>query len=471
MKHSPAFLVLSVFLCIILISCSEREVPEQVIDLPEIRERGELVAITSYSPISYFIYRGQVMGYEYELLQLYGEYLDLPVRIILARNLEEMMEKLETGEGDLIAYGLTVTRDRRQRFAFTDALNTTRQVLVQRKPEGWRHMMLHNIERDLIRSPLELAGKTIHVRRGSAYINRLQNLSDEIGAEIHIVEAEDALTTDELISMVAEGVIEFTIADENIALVQAAYYRDIDVATAVSLPQQIAWALRHASPLLLESLNEWLSEFRRQADFNFIYNKYFEHRHTFRSRYASDYFPLLSGRLSPYDDIFQAHAGRIGWDWRLLAALSFQESRFEPYARSWAGAAGLMQLMPQTAREFGAEDPYNPLQNISAGVNFLSWLDNYWKQYIDDDEERQHFVIASYNVGQGHVQDARRLAELHNTDTTKWFYHVEEFMLKKSNPEYYNHDVVRYGYASGIEPVTYVRNVYTIYNHYKLFVD
>ncbi len=455
---------------ILLISCKS-EKKEKLIDLPQIMERGELIAITSYSPLSYFVYRGEVMGYEYELLQLYGDYLDIPVRIKLARDFGEMMDMLDRGEGDIIAYSLTVTTERRERLAFSEPFNTTRQVLVQKKPDAWRQMLLHRIEQTLVRNPIELAGDTVVVRRGSAYVSRLRNLSEEIGHPIHIIEADEGVTTEELIALVARGTIRYTVADENIAKIQSAYYQDLDVATAISLPQQTAWAVRPSSEKLLVSLNEWLKEERRNVDYYVIYNKYFENRRAFRTRYSSAYFPITGGSISPYDELFIAAAERLGWDWRLLAALSFQESRFNPQAQSWAGALGLMQLMPRTAREFGAIDPFNPMQNIMAGVSFLEWLENYWAGHIEDEQERIYFILASYNAGQGHVQDARRLADAHGVNPDIWYGHVERYMLKKSNPEYFNREEVRFGYASGIEPVNYVKNIFNVYEHYSLFVQ
>ncbi len=440
-------------------------------DFPEIQERGKLVAITSYSPLSYFIYRGEPMGYEYELLQMLGEHLELDVEIKLARDLEEMKNMLIRGEGDLIAYGLTITTERRKRLAFTEPMNITRQVLVQRKPDNWRQMQLHEIESMMIRNPFELAGDTIHVRRGSAYTSRLNNLSLEIGEPIIVVEAASELTTEDLIHQVANDSIKFTVADENIALIQSAYYQNLDVETPLSLPQQTAWAVRLTSPMLLDTINAWLREAQNHADYYVIYNKYYKNRQAFRSRYASEFNPGAGGDLSPWDDLIKEGADTLGWDWRLLAALMYRESRFNPRAQSWAGARGLMQLMPRTAREFGASNPFDPEQSIKAGVNFLLWLENYWSEHIEDPEERQKFVIVSYNVGQGHLQDARRLAEAFGANPNVWEDNVERFMLKKSSPEYYNHEMVRYGYASGIEPVNYIATINELYEHYKIFSE
>ena len=462
-------LFLSTIIFTIITACeSEKEIGQ---DYPEIRERGKLVAITSYSPVSYFIYHGEPMGYEYELLRMLGNHLDLDIDIRIARDFEEMEEMLLRGEGDLIAYGLTITSKRRERLAFTNPMNVTRQVLVQRKPENWRQMRLHEIEATMIRNPFDLAGDTVHLRRGSAYISRLQNLSLEIGEHIHIIEAPGELTTEGLIHKVANDSIRLTVADENIALLQAAYYRNIDVETPLSLPQQTAWALRPSSEILLDTINAWLREAQDHADYYVIYNKYYNNRQAFRTRYASEFNPVTGGGISPWDDLIKEGAEQLGWDWRLLAALIYQESMFNPHARSWAGARGLMQLMPRTAREFGANNPFDPQQSIHAGVRFLLWLDNYWTEHIEDPVERQKFVIVSYNVGQGHLQDARRLAEAFDADPNIWEDNVERFMLKKSNPEYYNLDIVRFGYASGIEPVNYIQTIKELYAHYIKFID
>jgi membrane-bound lytic murein transglycosylase F len=342
------------------------------------------------------------------------------IEIVIARDLDEMFALLGSGEGDLIALGLTITAERRQKLNFTKALNVTHQVLVQRKPDNWRQMKLHEIENMMMRSPFDLDGETLVVRRASAYVDRLKNLALESGLEINIEESQPGLTTEDLISMVASGEIALTVADENIAQIQSAYYSNLDISTPLSLPQQTGWAVRPESPLLLEAINEWLTEAQQQADYYVIYNKYYKNRQAFRSRYADGYSQLKKGVVSPYDEMIRKEATRLGWDWRLLAALIYRESEFRPDARSWAGAAGLMQLMPATARSFGVEDPYNPAESITAGVDLLLWLDKYWQQHISDEEERLIFVLASYNVGQGHVQDARRLAEAFDANPDIW---------------------------------------------------
>jgi membrane-bound lytic murein transglycosylase F len=439
-------------------------------DLEQILERGTLLAITSYSPTSYFIYRGEPMGYEYELLNRLATQLELDLEIIVARDLNEMIDMLNRGEGDLIAYNLTVTSDRTERVLFTTPLNITRQVLVQRKPDNWRQMLLHDIEATLIRNPLELDGAEITVRSGSSYVPRLINLAQEIGGSIEVTEADGETTTEDLIRMVAEGDLDLTVADENIARLNQSYFPVLDVDTPLSMPQQTAWAVRNTSPDLLAVINEWLAEIQQNVDYYVIYNKYFENRGAYRTRISSDYLATISGKLSPYDEIIRREAQKIDWDWRLIASLIYQESQFNPSARSWSGARGLMQLMPRTATAYGAENPVDPEQNIMAGIAFMQWLNEYWEEEITDDEERIRFVLASYNVGQGHVQDARRLAEKYGDDPGSWD-DAAEWLIKKQDEEYYNDEVVVHGYCRGTEPVNYVENIFYLYSHYKRVID
>jgi membrane-bound lytic murein transglycosylase F len=460
MKYIATILLIS----FILAGCSRDT--DSFPDLEQIMERGTLTAITSYSPTSYFIYRGEPMGYEYELLKRLTSHLGLGLEIIVARDLNEMMDMLNRGEGDLIAYNLTVTSERHERVRFTSPLNVTRQVLVQRKPDNWRQMRLHEIEATLIRNPLELDGATIMVRRGSSYVPRLINLAQEIGGAIEVIESDGEVTTEELIRKVAQGELDMTVADENIARLNQSYYPILDVDTPLSMPQQTAWALRHSSDNLHNAIEEWLEIMQQGVDFYVIYNKYFENRGAFRTRISSDYLATISGKLSPYDEIIRREAASIDWDWRLIASLIYQESQFNPAARSWSGAMGLMQLMPRTAQAYGAENPNDPEQNIRAGIAFMQWLDDYWKNIITDDEERKKFILASYNVGQGHVQDARRLAEKFGDDPDSWEV-VARYLIKKEDEEYYNDEVVRHGYCRGTEPVNYVENVMYLFSHYS----
>lgn len=465
---SIRFIVFCSLFILLFFSCTPRKEKSEEICVPPYIERGKLVAITDYNSTSYFIYRGEPMGYQYELLNLFAQHLGVRLEILVSNDLRESFEVLLSGECDVLALNLTVTKERSRLVDFTKPFIQTRQVLVQKKPAKWQMLSERELEASLIRNQLDLAGKTIHVQKNSAYAARLHNLSEEIGDTINIVEVP--YESEQLITMVAEGEIEYTVSDENIARVNQTYYPEIDIQTAVSFPQNLAWAVKRGDNQLREEINTWLEGFSGTIESQLLYAKYFRNPRSARF-IRSDYFALTSGRISPYDDLIKKYSEEIGWDWRLLASLIYQESRFYPEAESWAGAAGLMQLMPSTAERFGVNMISDPEQNIAAGVEFIKWLDDILSDRLMDESERLKFILASYNVGLGHVLDARALARKNNKDPDVWTGSVDYFLLNKSNPEYYLDPVVRHGYCRGEEPYKYVTEILERYDHYRNIVQ
>lgn len=440
----------------------------RVTNMEMIREYGALKVVTEYNSISYFLYRGQPLGFQYEMLQDLANHLDLTLEVSVSNDLEMNFNDLSEGKVDLIAMNLTITSERKSEVAFTEPLLQTRQVLVQRKPEHWEKMNHKQLEAGLIRNQLDLEGKEVYVQAASVYENRLHSLSNEIGGGIDIREVNQE--SEQLIQRVALGEIDYTVCDENVGLVNATYYPQLDVGTAISFPQYVAWAVHPRSDSLKKVIDQWIAGYRRTDKYAILYNKYFNNRHSYRSIH-SEYYTLGSGKISEYDDAIRKESERIGWDWRLLASLIYQESRFNPEAVSWAGAFGLMQMMPVTARSYGISMESSPVEQIKAGASFIEWLDKRFKDAIPDQSERIKFVLASYNIGLGHIQDARRLAERYDSDPNIWFDSVDQWLLKKSEPEYYSDEVVRHGFARGIETYNFVRDILTRYEHYKNIVN
>ncbi len=435
-------------------------------DLPQILERGVLRATTNFNSTNYFVYRGEPMGFHLELLKLFANHLGVELQVYATNDIEENFSCLaDDKQCDLIAMDLTVTRSRHEGVQFTNAVTQTRQVLVQRKPDKWYSMKSSDIEDQMVRNQLDLAGKTVYVQKNSAFVERLHNLMEEIGDTIYIVETED-LESEQLIEKVSKGEIEYTVSDEHIALVNQKYYSNIDVQTPLSFPQKLAWAVREDAPQLLEELNKWLEDFKQTRQFTSIFNKYYK---SDRAAYIvkSDFYSINGGRISVFDDYIKAHAKKHNMDWRLVASIIYQESRFNPEAVSWAGAFGLMQLMPKTAERFEVDSTSSPSQNIAAGIKLLEYLDRRLKDEIEDDEERMKFVLAAYNAGLGHVLDARRLAEKYGKNPNIWKDNVDFFLLNKSRPEFYRDPVVRHGYCRGSEPYRYVYQILERYEHYK----
>ena len=442
------------------------------LDLNKIKQRGKFIALTDNSSTSYFVYKGEPMGYEYELLNAFSKHIGVELEIVIVKNMNTIFDQLNNGEADIIAANLTVTKERAQKVNFTEPLLLTRQVLIQRKPENWQTMTSGEIDKKLIRNTIEIIDKEVHVRKGSSFYSRLLSLSEEVGGKINIIEAPGDNDTEQLISKVASGEIDYTIADENVALLNQTYYPEIDVKTPISFPQKISWAVRKDSPDLLRELNLWLNDDKNTHQYAVLYNKYFQDPKEAGKRIESEFFSNKGSKISVYDDMIKTYSLKIDWDWRLLASMICQESRFNPSAQSWAGAYGLMQIIPATSIRYGIDSiAATPQQSIRAGTSYLLSIDKYWKDYIEDKNERIKFVLASYNVGLGHVIDARNLAIKYNKDPNTWSGNVAEFLLKKSMPKYFNDPIVKYGYCRGQEPYNYVKQILNRFEHYKNVID
>ena len=433
------------------------------VSLSEIKKRGKLKVITSYNANSYFIYKDQAIGYEYELLKLLTKDLGVELDIQASNDLANLDYMLNSGEGDLIAANTIVTREKGRQLKFTEHLMTTTQVLVQRK----KGFVVRKKITEYIDNTVDLIGKTVHVRANSDYHIRLKKLQEELGGTINIKTIPENITTDELIEQVYSGEIDYTIADEQTALINNAYYSELDISLPISFPQKIAWVVRRNSPELLQYINDWIE--KNQAKITEVQDKYYRKSRNQMQELKIESKPKNKSHLSAFDEIIKEQASVIGWDWRLLAAIIHQESKFNPNAKSWMGASGLMQLMPETAQGLGVSlaEINNPRKNITAGVRHLKYLDGIWQKTIKEDEERVKFVLASYNAGQGHVIDAMTLARFQNKNATKWDKNVAEAMLLLSDPAYYNGYGVRYGYCRGIEPYKYVTVIMAKFTEYK----
>ncbi len=463
---------LIVFLLVLMSACktdkkkvSTPYTQEEVkIDLDDIAKRGKLRVVTDYNSTNYFVYKGRPLGYQFELLHALSDHLGIKLEMSVSNNLDKNINDLLTGQVDLIATNLTVTRDRSNDIAFTEPHCVTRQVLIQRKFDKINETQ-PTIFNEIIRNQLELGGKTIYVQENSSFVNRLKNLSNEIGDSINVVEIPD-YEVEQLIGLVAHGEIPYTVCDENLAQINLNFYHNIDVETAISFPQKIAWAVRPGSSDLLDVVNNWLINFKKTKRYNRIYQKYFVNKRSTHIVNAG-FHSIKGGKVSDFDAIIKEESKKYKLDWRLIASLIYQESRFHPEVESWAGAVGLMQLMPETAKTFGVKEITSPHDNIQGGLKFLDWLDKRLTREIEDPEERLKFVLASYNVGWGHVLDAMRLAEKNGKNPKIWVNNVDYYLLNKSNPEFYNDPVVKYGYCRGEEPYHYVIDILERYNHYK----
>jgi|AntDeeMinimDraft_5_1070356.scaffolds.fasta_scaffold01539_7 membrane-bound lytic murein transglycosylase F len=477
LNHLPLFL----FLCFLLIACSgekkvspggDSENQSDISidrDLKKIKEDGVLTILTLYNSTSYFLYRGKTMGFEYEMVERLAKSLDLELRIKVADKFEDLFTMLNSGKGDMIAFGLSITQKRKNKVAFTNYHYLTHQVLVQRMPKNWRRLPGYKIKRHLVSDPIELIGDTVHIRKNTSYYERIQNLEQEIGGKIYIQPVDGNKTTDDIINMVVDGEIDYTVADYNLASVNKTYHPILDIGTEISFSQRIAWAVRKNSPELLNAVNQWIETSKKKDFYYVLYNKYFKNKRRYRRQIVSKFYSKNEGRISPYDQLIRDNSKALKWDWRLVSSLIYQESRFDRHNKSWAGAGGLMQIMPATAKELGLKNISDPGDNIRAGTIYLHKM---FKRFdkVRDSTQRIKFAMASYNCGYGHVRDAQRLAEAFGKDPLRWDGNVEEYILKLAKREYFTNPNVRYGFVRGAEPYNYVRDIFRRYEHYRKLI-
>ncbi len=443
--------------------------PSVDIDLPEILQKGKLTVLAENSSTSYFIYKGKKMGFEYELLKLFAEEIGVELEIKVVRNLDSLISMLNRGEGDVIACNYTVTRDRNKVISFSSPILESHQVLVQRKPDGWESMKEEEWRAQMLTNPTQLAKKSIPVWQNSSYYQRLTHLQEEIGDTIHFEGLQGNIGGEELIEMVSEGIIDYTITEDNIAKVNEQFFDNLYTELVLSVEQKLAFGLRKSSHLLKAKMDEWLNDFKGKSTYKHIKRKYFE-LPKYSQQARVDYTSLNGKSISQFDAFFKKAAEQSGWDWRLLAAVSYQESKFNPNALSFGGAYGMMQFMPNTGPTYGVYPDSPPEVQIMGGAKKLKSDEKFWED-VPDDFERKKFAMASYNAGRGHIKDAQRLAKKHGLNPHVWDDNVEKMLLNLSKQEYYQDEVVRHGMMRSKITYRYIKEVTKRYYEWVAVYD
>lgn len=447
-NQSPIYLEILILSLLLLVSCKPKV---EAHDLEQIQQEGVLRIITLNTSTSYFIYREDTLGFDYEIAKSFSDSLGVKLEVVLAENEQRMTELLFEGKGDLIAFPIKVDIKLKDSLNFCGPQSITRQVLVQRTGKG----------DTILRDQSQLIGKEVYTIRDSKYNERLNNFNEELGGGIHIKYLDrDTLTTEDLIEMVSTDDIQYTVADEYVAKLNRTYYSNINIALPMSFDQRVSWAVPKNAPKLAETLSNWSEKNNKSQNFKAINKRYFE----LSKRPLIDAFELPKGlpkgTISPYDNLFKKHAKGTNYDWAFLAAMSYHESRFINNKKSWAGAAGIMGLMPRTAKSLGLSeaDRMNPDLSIGAAITLLDRLDVIFKK-VEDPQERLKFILAAYNGGDGHIRDAQNLAAKYGANQFIWNDNVRKFVLLKRNPTYFNDPVCKNGYFRGNETVKYVDNV------------
>lgn len=412
-------------------------------DLDQIKQRRVLRVLLRNNAASYFLYRGELMGFEYELAREFADYHGLRLEVVVPPSHRDITTWLLEGRADMaLSFIEPSQKQSRLGVAFSRPYHYAQQ-----------HVVVHRT--DPAESLQDLEYRTIFVRHHSRYWERLAQLQ-EAGARFSLRATDDAVETEQLIQMVSRGKYKATLADEHLLDIELA--KGLPVRSALVLEGKVphAVAVRKRNSQLKQALDEFIKRVYRSEFYNVTYIKYFKSRRSVQRLARGRVIDALKGQISPYDKLVRKYSDRYGFDWRLVTAQMYQESRFDPQAKSHVGARGLMQLMPRTAKAMGVKNTSDPASSIRGGVKYLDWLRDRFDAKLPL-SERLWFTLAAYNAGAGHVHDARRLARQIGLDPDRWFGHTEEAMLLLARKQYAKK--ARYGYVNGREPVNYVRDI------------
>lgn len=426
------------------------------LDLDQLKERGFIRVLTRNNPACYFMHRGQLMGFEYEIVQRFAKKHGLEVLVLVPDNWSDMGTWLQEGRADLIAATVTITPNRwdnKRGLQYCHYYGKVYEQIIARADDR------------SIKSLEDLNGRTIHVRKSSSYYESLTDLKKQKKLKFKIAVVPESEETFEILDKVAAGKYDLTCADNNI-LDQSVRLGDrIKPVLKLDRPRSYGWVVRKDQPQLKEAINSFFEKEIHTSDYQYIYKRYFE---LSRNKTLQNSFKAKPGQISPYDDIVKKHAATYEFPWTLICSQMFQESSFRNDAVSWSGAQGLMQLMPATAGEVGVKDPFDPDDNIRGGTYYLK------KQYrrVPDEVDAVNttcFALASYNGGYGHLIDARKLAEKLGKNPNVWTDNVDQAYALLSEPYYAKR--AKYGYCRSEEIIGYVRKIMSRYIAYEAAIN
>jgi membrane-bound lytic murein transglycosylase F len=421
---------------------------EEPSTLERIQAEGTLRVITRNSPATYFQDRNGETGFEYELVKRFADDWGLKLQVEMADNLDELFAKLNQENGPaLAAAGLTATQSRQGQARFSASyLDVTPQVIYrngQRRPTR----------------PEDLINQRILVLKGSSHAEQLRELQLQ-HPELSFEESA-AVEVVDLLRMVDEGEIDLTLVDSNELAMNQVYFPNVRVAFDLGDTQRLSWAVAPGEDTsLLDEINTYITRSHENGSLQRLKQRYYGHVDVLGYVGAYTFARHLQQRLPRYERYFRQAGQTHNVDWRLLAAMGYQESLWQPTATSKTGVRGLMMLTLRTAQAMGVSDRLDPRQSIEGGAKYIVHVKNQLPESIQE-PDRTWFALAAYNVGGGHLEDARKLTEAEGLDPNKWL-DVQKILPRLSQKQWYSK--TRYGYARGGEPVHFVRNIRRYYD-------
>lgn len=434
-----ALVAAAVFLCLIS-TCSPR-----LSTMEQVEALGVLRVATINSPTAYYEGPAGPTGFEYDLALGFATALGVKLELVIAGSPSEALGFVESGRAHLAAAGISVTPSRSQRVRFTRPVLTVVPQLIYQAGD---------------RRPARLAevGEGLVVPKGSAAAEHLSLLQPR-HPNLRWTEL-DEVETEELLQRVANGEARYTVAPSDLVAINRRYYPSLRVAFALTEPQDVAWAFREeGDTTLLNRAQHYLSGMS-EADLAQLRDRYFGHVEVVDAFGAATLAAHVQTRLPRYRALFESAGKTYGLDWRLLAAIGYQESHWDSTAVSPTGVRGIMQLTLQTARFLDVTDRENPGQSIRGGARYIRRLIDLVPPEVPE-PDRTWMALAAYNIGWGHLLDLQMLTRLRGGDPHRWV-DLRRNLLALTQPRWYQK--TRYGYARGHEAQTYVGNVRTYYD-------
>ncbi len=434
-------LLLLLIVLLALTSCGQEKKPAS---LSRIVERGYIVMGTIFGPTNYYEHADSYAGFEYELAKKYANYLNVELKIVPSYSLDELFIKLNTGKVDVLAAGLSVTEKRLQRFRFAPSYDTISQKLVFKQGK----VRPRKID--------DLDGKLM-ITASSSYVENLEALKVR-HSSLQWQETSE-FDSEELLVKVLNEEIDYTIVDSNLLALNRRYYPEISIGFTINKPEQLAWMVsKNSADDILASLIEFFGVIHHDGTLLALQDKYYGHIEQFNYVETRTFIKAVETELPKFESLFKKYAQEI--DWRLLAAISYQESHWKPDARSYTGVRGMMMLTLATAKQMGIKSRLDTEQSIQGGAKYFKRMINKMPDRIPS-PDRIWFALASYNVGFGHLNDARIITQQQGGDPDRWVEVKTRLPLLKQKKYYKN---TKHGYARGDEPVRYVENIRRYYD-------
>ncbi len=426
---------------LLLLACEQQQ-------LGDIKELGSITVITRNGPTTYYENKDGATGFEYELAKLFADHLGVELNIIVVHTLDELFSALDNNQAHLAAAGLTITPEREQRFDFSPAYMEVKQYL------------LYHAAKDRPKTPEDILNSRITVMAGSSHIEILKQLQMDYPT-LHWRGATDVETID-LLDLLMEDDIDYTVIDSNDYIANRGFYLKLKIAFEIGDAGELAWALpgNRDNQALLQQLSAFFQQIEKDGSLRQLEERFYSHSQQINQIGSRTFTKAVESKLPIYQAMMQQVASEYNMDWRLLASISYQESHWKPKARSPTGVRGMMMLTLPTAKEMGVKDRLQTEQSLRGGARYFKKIKQRVPERITE-PDRTWFALAAYNVGMGHVEDARIITEQQGGDPDKWADVKARLPLLRKH-RWYRH--TKHGYARGNEPVTYVQNIRHFYN-------